>query len=105
MNYFLVSVLVIEISPQVEATPSPISGKAKRILQLRMKMQHLLKGYIDNLTIHGVTKIFKGAFMERLFWLAIFVGVLVYFFYSSHTLLMKYSSNDYVTNTETHTTH
>ena len=45
--------------------------------------------------MHGVTKIFTGTIVERLFWFVVFVGVLVYFAITVHSLFTQFNSNEY----------
>ena len=59
-----------------------------------------MTGYIDNLTIHGATKILTGAIPERIFWGVILFGVLAYFFYSANALLGQFLNNDVIVNNE-----
>ena len=72
----------------------------RRISRLRERTQRLLKGYIDNLTIHGATKILTGSIIERIFWAVISFGILGYFFYSANALLFQYLSNEIIVNNE-----
>ena len=72
----------------------------RRISRLRERTQRLLKGYIDNLTIHGATKILTGSIIERIFWAVISFGILGYFVYSANALLFQYLSNEIIVNNE-----
>ena len=74
-----------EVSLQQSNTRSTLSRRRK-------KTQELLKGYIDNLTIHGATKILTGSIPERIFWAILLFGILVYFFYSSRILYLNFLS-------------
>ena len=75
-----------------------MSIAARIITNLRVKATRLLRGYIDNLTIHGATKILTGSIPESIFWTILSLGVLVYFLYSVNGLLMQFMSNEVIVN-------
>ena len=79
---------------------SQVAMKVNRVIKLREKIQYLLKAYIDNLSIHGASKILKGSLLERLVWAVILIGALVYFFINANQLLRKVISNETMTNNE-----
>ena len=69
-------------------------------MQYRKKIRELRNGYIDNLTIHGATKILTGTIPERIFWTLITAFVMVYFFYSAKLLVIKFMEYESITNNE-----
>ena len=83
-----------------EKSSSEISPTVRRISRLREKTQRLLRGYIDNLTIHGATKILTGSIPERIFWIVILLSVLVYFCYSANRLLVQFLGNEIIVSNE-----
>ena len=87
-------------SSQQESTAHELSSTERRLHKLRDKCQHLLKGYIDNLTIHGATRIFTGSPAERVIWTVSLFGVFAYFFYSVHSLLSIFLSNEVIINND-----
>ena len=59
----------------------------------RGRTKALLDSYIDNLTIHGATKVFKGSVPERILWAIVTLSVLGFLFFSAKTLLTNFLSN------------
>ena len=78
---------------------SNVSSAARRLLKLKSRTQHLLKEYMDNLSIHG-TKILTGSILERIFWALIYGGGLGYLFFTAHTLWVNFVNYDFITNNE-----
>ena len=76
---------------QEGATPNKMSVWKK-------KLGELLDSYIDNLTIHGASRVFRGSIKQRLVWASIMLGVLAYFFFCAYALLMNYLNNSVITN-------
>ena len=64
------------------------------------KIKELLKNYIESLTVHGVTKIFTGNIIERVFWFLVFISFFSYFLITLHSLFVQYNNHTYITNTQ-----
>ena len=77
-----------------------MSIAARIITNLRGKAKRLLRDYINNLTIHGATKVLTGSIPEQIFWAILSFGVLGYFFYSAYGLLMQFMSYEFIVSTE-----
>ena len=65
---------------------------------LKTKVKILLDNYIDNLSMHGATRVFRGRMIQRTFWAFLMLGVLAYFFFSAYVLLSSYLSNSIIIN-------
>ena len=60
----------------------------------------MLKNSLENLTVHGVAKIFFGIFMERVFWFVLFTSVFIYFLVTLHSLFAQFNSHAFITNSQ-----
>ena len=54
----------------------------------------IIKSYGENFTIHGLSKIFGGVLLERIFWFTIVVASLAFVAYESHGFYMQYKLHD-----------
>ena len=98
--YFLTHFCIAGQGSQQEPVSIQVSSTVIRLNKLRAKCQRLIKGYINNLTTHGVTKVISGSLPEKLFWAALLFGVFAYFFYSAYSLLSTFLSYDVIINND-----
>ena len=87
------------ISEPVFIKEQPVASTNKMINTQR-KTKALLDSYIDNLSIHGATKVFKGSVSERIFWALVMLGVLGYLFFSVNKLVASYLTYSVINNIE-----
>ena len=80
--------------------PLPISTTQRRLFTYRERTRALLTNYIENLTVHGVSKIFIGNIIERVCWALVFFGVFAFFLIIVHSLFVEFNSHAYFTNTQ-----
>ena len=96
--------IVIDVSGDEQGTnykpPLPVSDTRLRLMRYREHTRSSLKNYIDNLTVHGVTKIFTGSAVERFFWAVVFLGVFAFFLIILYSLFTQFNSHTYITNTQ-----
>ena len=65
--YSIVCIIAEEEVHQPEVASNEISAAARIITNLRVKTKRLLRDYIENLTIHGATKVLTGSIPEQIF--------------------------------------
>ena len=96
--------ILIDVSGNEQGTdyksPLPVSDTRLRLMRYREHTRSSLKNYIDNLTVHGVTKIFTGSVVERFFWAVVFLGVFAFFLIILYSLFTLFNSHTYITNTQ-----
>ena len=93
-------IYILEHDDGIESDKSTVSNKKRRIIKYRKKTRELINGYIDNLTIHGATKILTGTIPERIFWALVTTIVMGYFFYSARLLMIKFMDYESIMNNE-----